>query len=369
MSALVCRKTGRRYPVDQPIWKSDADGLLDLEFQPRFELDRIRTRLPTMWRYREALPIGRDEHIVSFGEGFTPLVPINWNGREVLLKLEYLFPSGSYKDRGASVLISRARELGVTQVVEDSSGNAGAAIAAYSARAGITCEVYVPESTSPAKLAQIAAYGATVRGVRGSREEAASAAWQAAQSLYYASHVWNPYFFHGTKTFAFEVVEQLGWRPPDVVVIPTGNGTLLYGAYLGFCELRDAGVIERLPRLIGVQAANCAPLCHAWQGGGASIAEIVATETVAEGIAIARPARAQQCLEAVRATGGWFVTVSEDEIVGALRAIHHRGIYCEPTSATALAALDKFEVSGAIVTPITGHGLKTAEKAGAAMSR
>jgi threonine synthase len=144
VNRLTCAQCGETFSVSEPRWRCACGGPLDLEFSPKFDLKRIGARQATMWRYREALPLESDANIVSFDEGFTPLVPLQLDGREVLLKQDHLFPSGSYKDRGASLLISKAQELGVDAVVEDSSGNAGAAIAAYCARAGIRCEVYVP---------------------------------------------------------------------------------------------------------------------------------------------------------------------------------------------------------------------------------
>ncbi len=176
-----------------------------------------------MWRFREALPIENDENIVSFQEGYTPLLPFQVEGRPILLKQEHLFPTGSFKDRGASVLISRAKELGVERVVEDSSGNAGAAIAAYAAQAGIACDIYVPDNTSPAKLAQIKLYGARLHKIPGSRENTAEAARDMAKDHFYASHVWNPYFFQGTKTFSFEIWEQLGGQAPDTILCLDGH--------------------------------------------------------------------------------------------------------------------------------------------------
>ena len=253
-----------------------------------------------MWRYREALPIGGDVPIVSMGEGFTPLLPVELDGRRLHLKLDFLFPTGSYKDRGASVLISRARELGVRAVVEDSSGNAGCAVAAYAARAGITCDIFVPEAASPAKTVQIGMYGARLHRVPGTRERTAEAAQRAAGTAFYASHVWNPFFLHGTKTFAYEVWEQLGFSAPDALVLPAGNGTLLIGAYIGFCDLLMCGLIERMPRLVAVQAERCAPLYYMYsrtagaadpiqrantvpRKGGSQANKLTAPETAAQG--------------------------------------------------------------------------------------
>ena len=163
-------------------------------------MTHFSTAPPTLWRYREAIPIEDDAHIVTLDEGFTPLTPVTIAGKSLLVKQDHLFPSGSYKDRGATVLISQAKALGVQHMVEDSSGNAGAAVAAYAARAGIACDIYVPDSTSAAKLAQIQSYGANLHKIPGSREDTAHAVQDAAQKHFYASHVWSPFFFHGTKT-------------------------------------------------------------------------------------------------------------------------------------------------------------------------
>lgn len=355
---LICRATSARYSTNEPRWRADGGGLLDLEWTPRLDPARVHSRPATLWRYREALPVRMDEHIVTLGEGFTPLVVDDLLGRRVHLKLESLFPTGSYKDRGASVLVSKTRELGVRRVVEDSSGNAGAAIAAYCARAGIECDIYVPASASSAKKSQIACFGANLHAIEGSREDVSRAVLHAAESVYYASHVWNPYFFHGTKTFAYEVVEQLGWRSPDAIVLPAGNGTLLIGTYLGLRELLAAGIISKPPRLIAVQAAGCAPLHARWSGR-----EMEIQPTIAEGVAIAAPARTDQCIEAVRETGGAIVAVSEEQIRDAHALALRRGYCIEPTSATAIAALrHEARAVETVVVALTGHGLKSPEK-------
>lgn len=366
MNQLVCRNCHKTYSLDTPVWNCICGGLLDLDFTPVFDLEAIRTRPPNLWRYREALPISDDASIVSFDEGFTPLLPLEIGGRAALVKQDQLFQTGSYKDRGATVLISKARELGVRAVVEDSSGNAGCAIAAYCAKARIACDIYVPKSTSPGKLAQIALYGAKLVRVPGTREDTASAVWAAAQTTYYASHSWNPFFFHGTKTWAFEVAEQLGWRAPDSVVLPVGNGTLLLGAWLGFRELRTAGVIRRVPRLIAVQSAACAPLERAYSQAAEVPAKIDKRDTLAEGIAIAEPVRGQQILSAVRESGGAFLSVTEEEIERALRLVTRQGYYIEPTAAATVAGLGQYmptvDTGETVVSVFTGHGLKSTEK-------
>jgi threonine synthase len=366
MNQLVCRACGAVYALNDAHWKCDCGGLLDLDFSPVFDLDRIQSRPPSLWRYREALPIEEDASITSFGESITPLLPVDIHGRAVWIKQDHLFPSGSYKDRGATVLISKVRELGIHAVVEDSSGNAGCAVAAYCAKAGIGCDIYVPEETSPGKLAQIKMYGARLVKVPGSREATARAVWDAAQSTYYASHSWNPFFFQGTKTWAFEVCEQLGWRAPDTVVLPVGNGTLLLGAAIGFQELFQAGVTHSMPKLVGVQSEACAPLWLAYREGMHTLPSIEKRDTLAEGIAIAEPVRGPQLLEAVRATGGSFITVNDTEVKQSLTAICKQGFYIEPTSAATTAGLEKYLQTAAwdelIVSVFTGHGLKSTEK-------
>jgi threonine synthase len=370
---LICVETGERYPASEPRWRSESGLLLDLEFSPDFDPARTAGRKPTLWRYREALPIDLDENIVTFDEGFTPLLPVTFGGRTVLVKQEQLFPTGSYKDRGASVLISKVSELGVRRVVQDSSGNAGCSVAAYCARAGISCEIFVPEETSAGKLVQIAQTGARLHRIPGSREDTARAAMEAARTTYYASHCWNPFFLHGTKTFAYEVCEQLGWRAPDTVILPAGNGTLVLGASIGFGELCAAGIIPRTPRIVAVQAAVCAPLFHSWKSGDSMSAAIRKGHTMAEGIAIAEPVRGPQVIRAIVSSGGGLMTVEEEEIASALTLVSRQGFSIEPTSAAVIAGLLKYlpgsSAEEVIVSAFTGHGLKSTETMMALLER
>jgi len=365
MTEMHCRDCGKTFAGHEPIWCCDCGGLLDLQIVASFDRTALASRPPGMWRYREALPLSPGVEAVSLGEPMTPLVSLDL-GHPVWVKQDQLFPTGSYKDRGAAIMISNAHALGIERVVEDSSGNAGCAVAAYCARAGISCEIYVPADTSPAKLAQIEAYGAMLVRVPGSRQDTAEAVMEAAQTTYYASHSWNPYFFHGTKTFAYEVCEQLGWAAPDSVVLPVGNGTLLLGVAIGFRELAGAGVISAAPKLIGVQAAACAPLYDAFQRGLARLAPATPGHTIAEGIAIAAPVRGEQILSVVRESGGTILQVSDNEIEAALRDMLRRGFFIEPTSAATIAGLYRYLEDAAgdecIVSVFTGHGLKAAGK-------
>jgi threonine synthase len=371
VNGLLCQSCGATFPLNDPRWRCGCGGLLEVRFRARFEKEKILRRNPTMWRYREALPVDDDAHVVSFDEGMTPMVPADLGPGTLLLKLEQLFPTGSYKDRGASVLISKAKEMGVQRIVEDSSGNAGCAIAAYAARAGIECEILVPDSTSPGKLAQILLYGAALRRIPGSREDTANAALAAAEGTYYASHSWNPFFFQGTKTFAYEVWEQLGFRAPDALLLPAGNGTLLIGSHIGFRELKGSGLVDRIPRHIAVQAENCAPLLAMFRDNLGAVPAIETRETIAEGVAIASPVRGKEIVDIVRETGGEVLAVSDEEVEKALVVLGRKGFYVEPTSALPVAAYLKYSGvrSGSVVAPLTGHGLKATEKMQKIVSR
>ncbi len=363
---LLCSECGRSYPVTPALWRCVCGSPLDLLFDPRFPIKKILSRGATLWRYREAIPVRRDRSLLSLGEGFTPLEEVELDGHRALLKIDYLFPTGSYKDRGATVLVSKIKEMGVESVVEDSSGNAGCAIAAYCAKGGIECEIYVPADTSKGKLSQIEAYGARLIKVKGSREKTAEAALSAASRTYYASHCWNPFFFHGTKTFAFEVWEQLNRKAPDTLVLPVGHGTLLLGAYIGFKELKEAGLIKKIPKLVGVQSASCSPLFRAFRAGKEDVPPIEKGKTVAEGIAIAKPVRGKQILKAVRATGGEILAVREEEVFTALGEMGRRGHFIEPTSAATIAGLKKYLPKAGrretVVSTLTGTGLKAVGK-------
>jgi len=362
MPDLACAACGRPAEYADRRWRCACGGPFESRQDRPFPRTALGSRPPGLWRYWEAFPLPGPEAAVSLGEGMTPLLPLRWDGARVLCKLDFLAPTGSFKDRGATVLLSLARHLGATRVVEDSSGNAAAAMAAYAAAAGLACELFVPAEASPDKLAQARAYGARLSAVPGGREAAAGAAQRAAATAFYASHVWHPAFFAGTRTFAYEVWEQLGGRAPDAVILPAGHGTLLLGAWWGFGDLVRWGYLSRAPRLIAVQADRCAPVAAAWAGREAPGPE----RTVAEGIAIAAPVRLRQMLRAVEETGGAVLAVPEEAIVSAWRRAAGAGLFVEPTAAAALAGLSAALQAGLcgpgerVLVPLTGSGLKAA---------
>ncbi|GAA2320142.1 pyridoxal-phosphate dependent enzyme [Streptomyces kunmingensis] len=367
-----CPVDGTRVPSGALDWCCPAcRGPLDLDYSPTpAPLKSLAGRVNSLWRYAECLPLGEAE--CTLGEGRTPVVRLT---EKVSAKLDFLMPTLSFKDRGAVMLAALAGRLRPERVVADSSGNAGAAVAAYCARAQLPCTVFVPEGTSAKKLEQIGAHGARLEVVAGDREAAAVAARAVADEsgVFYASHVHNPYFLHGTKTYVHELWEDLGGRLPDVLVVPVGNGTLLLGAALAVAELHTAGLIDRRPALHAVQAAAVAPLAAAWQAGADDLGDdvVAVVPTFAEGIAIPRPPRARQILRAVRESGGAFHTVSEDQIRHAQLDLASRGLYVESTGVACWAATREGGSVAAVlngraaVVPLCGAGAKT----GLAVSR
>ena len=295
------------------------------------------------------------------GEGDTAIVEVTLAGRSVVAKLELASPTLSFKDRGAVLVVASAVALGAGRLVADSSGNAGTAIAAYAARAGVPCEVFVAASTAPAKLAQMHAHGAAVHLVAGTREDVAAAAVDMVErtGAFYASHVWSPWFVEGTKAYVHELHAQLDGILPDVLLVPVGNGTLLLGAWRALQELRDAGRLDVLPRLVAVQSAACAPIAAAFATGAAGVTPTVNLATVAEGIAIAAPVRGGEVLAAVRATGGDVLAVTDDDVLEAQDALARQGLFVEPTAAAPAAAVAQIEPGASVAIPLSGAGLKS----------
>ena len=365
---LTCSTCSNGFPTAEPRWRCGCGGYILLQDRPNFSLESLRKGPQGLWRYHEGLGISDLSHAVSLGEGSTPLIQIRLGGDPVALKLDYLCPTGSYKDRGSAVMLGKLREWGVTELVEDSSGNAGASIAAYAAVAGVKAHIFVPESTSAGKAAQIAMYGATLVKVPGSRSDAAAAAWDAASRIFYGSHNWSPYFLAGLKTAAYEIAEQMAWDTPDWIVTPAGGGGLLAGLYLGFRDLLEAGLIRRMPRLAAIQSARCDPIYKAWVEGRSDIPGTRPVPTAAEGIAVAKPVRGKTVLEAIRASGGVVRTVEDDAIWEMVAALGRQGIYVEPTAAAAPTALAALRAEGTVVpgdrvvVMLTGSGLKATEK-------
>jgi threonine synthase len=360
---------GLRLSADVARWCADDGDYLNLAPGKGLRRTQIDTSRHSVWRYAKAIDVD-EQHVVSMGEGWTPLTCGAWQDVSVMFKLEFMMPTGSFKDRGMTVMVSHLRAAGLTEVLEDSSGNAGASLSAYAAAAGMKCRILVPETASFPKIAQIAACGADVVTVRGSRQDVADAAVRMSSEIFYASHNWQPFFVEGTKTLAYELWEQLGYRAPDNVIVPLGYGSNVLGCARGFDELLRNGEIDRMPRIYGIQAANCAPYADAYRAGVDHLVDTRVTTTVAEGIASSKPTRVREVLSAVRSGGGGVIAVSEDEIVAALGDLARKGLYVEPTSAAAGAGLTRLIAEGAIkadestVLVLTGTGLKSSERIG-----
>ena len=358
-----CTICGETYSLGEPRWRCDCGGPLELSSPPASLAD-IGQERSAVWRYAALLPPVAEDARVSLGEQPTPLILTDLGAR---LKLDYLLPSGSYKDRGAAVLASRLADLGVKDIVLDSSGNAGAAMSTYCAAAGIACRVFVPVRNSRGKLAQIAAVGGVLQPVAGERRDATRAAMAAGESSFYASHNWSPDFGAGLATVAFEIWEQLGQRAPTSVLAPCGNGGIVLGLYRGFDALMRGGLIDKLPPLIAVQATAFDSVAHAFANGLAEpVPRWAGHATLAEGIACELPVRGRQVLDAIRGSSGTAMAVGEEEIKAAALRLADSGFYVEATAAVGFAGLMRLRGHGAsgpagddAVVVLSGAGLKS----------
>ena len=344
--------------------KCACGGLWQLDYQPpRFDPALIEKDVWNIFRYRAFLPLqGESWRGISLGEGMTPIISFD---EDVLLKMDYFMPTLSFKDRGAAVLIAHCKAIGVAEVVQDSSGNAGNSVAAYCAKAGIACEIFVPEGTSPKKINMIKAHRAGVNVVPGSRDHCADVCRAKVENegVYYANHVYNTFFYQGTKTYVYETYEQLG-RIPENVFLPLGNGTLVIGVIKGLEELLESGLLEKMPRLFAVQSEYCDPFMQAvaTKSNKAALQETPRT-TLAEGIAIGVPMRSAEILAYIYKYGIEVVSAPEEGILPARAALAAKGVYCEHTTAATYAAyLSYCARHGRLrdtLIPMCGAGLKS----------
>ncbi len=348
-----CSACGRDYEVELRRITCECGAVLDLHFEAPPLAASLSGRGVGLARYREALPIeGEWLARADLGASRTPVVKVG----SMYAKCDYITPSGSFKDRGAFMLAAVALGLGAKNVIVDSSGNAGAAMAAHCGRIGIPCTVVAPTSAPAGKLAQSRAYGATVVAIEGPRAAATEAALaMASDGGFYASHVENPFFTEGTKTWAFEVFEQLGDAPAEVVM-SVGNGSLFLGVERGFRYLFDQGLTTRVPRMVAVQAKGWSPLTN-------DVSEDRGVP-LADGIAITAPRRLAQILRAIETTGGAARTVGNDEIVATTRHLARGGLWVEPTSGTAWAGASHSRGDdGPVVVSLGGAGFKASADA------
>lgn len=337
---FVCTSCGKRLSTDTHAPHCECGGLFELDFTPpAWDPARIDRNTWNIFRYRDFMAVDGDTwRGITMGEGMTPIITLD-DHSGCLLKMDYTMPTLSFKDRGAATLVAHMKAIGVTSCVQDSSGNAGNSVAAYAARAGIACEIYVPEGTSPKKITMIESHGAKVHVVPGTRDHCADVCRQQVteRGAYYANHVYNPYFYEGMKAYIYETFEQLG-RMPANIVIPVGNGTLFIGAVKALEHLVASGAIDKFPNIIALQSEKCDPLYQARMQGLDQPASVTPTPTMAEGIAIGVPMRGKEILGMMRKRDMKVVTCPEDKILEARGALARRGIYCEHTTAANYAA-------------------------------
>lgn len=367
---VECYDCGHQEEFSSDRWRCDCGGAWEVANRSPFDPNKINPTDYSIWRYGKLLGLDVRRPAKAMGVGWTPLVPIALGNLKVYIKLEFLSPSGSFKDRGVNAMVNQLAYMGIDHVIEDSSGNAGASVAAHAARFGIKARVFVPATASPAKLRQIEVYHAEVVSINGPRKDVTEAALKEINpNNAYASHAFHPAYLSGQLTAAYELWEQLGRKVPDWIICPVAQGGQFLGFYLGFKSIYEAGFSKRLPRLVAVQSKAVAPIYHAWENGLDHIPEIINPEsTIAEGIAITRPVRDRRLLGALHETGGEVVIVSESEIISARDQLAKKGFYIEPTSAVALAGFEQLRVNfnenENIVIPLTGNGLKDVPRNG-----
>lgn len=377
VSGFQCLECARTFRVDKIKYVCpECGGNLDV----RYDYERISQQFSkavlaadpnfTMWRYRALLPIADSSPVPPLAVGWTPLydaprLAAEFGIRQLLVKDDGRNPTASFKDRPSALAVVKAMEAGAAVATTASSGNAGAALAGMCASVGMKSVIFVPATTPAAKVAQLQIYGATVVLVEGSYEQACELCLAASERFgwYQRTTGYNPFTAEGKKTAAFEIAEQLNWQVPDRVLVGVGDGNIIGGLWKGFCDLQRLGWIERLPKLTGVQAAGAAPLVAAVNGDG--VIRSVRGHTVADGINVGDPRDGTRALQAMRASGGGAVAVSDEEIIAAIpRLARATGVFAEPGAAAAFAGFVKLRESGAIksdervVLIITGSGLK-----------
>ncbi|MDP3105676.1 MAG: threonine synthase [Candidatus Methanoperedens sp.] len=366
-----CFRCARRYKPHEieklPIPRcSKCGSSLDAEYDYK-SIKKIILRddfmrgKPAQWKYWAFMPVKDLSRIITMGEGGTPLLENKrlWKKGRLLIKYEASNPTGSFKDRGSSLEITKALEFGKRSVALASTGNMGASVAAYAAYAGLECTVFVPDIVGREKLTQMKAYGAKTVPVDGDYAVAMKRAEDHVvsnpDSFLTGDYPWRS---EGTKTVGFEIADQLYWHVPNHVVVPVGNGTLIWSIFEAFRELALVGITDRMPHITGVQVENCAPVVHAWDNELGEIIPVKDPQTVATAIACGDPIDGIAALKAIRDSGGEAVRVSDAEALSARDILAANGIFVEPSGAVAYAGILKKKLEGTVVAVATGHGLK-----------
>jgi threonine synthase len=379
LTHLECSKCGERHDADQvqTVCKQCGKPLF-----ARYDLERAKEtltkrelvgRVSSMWRYREILPVRRSENVVTLGEGWTPLIPTRRLGeslglKNLLVKDEGIIPTGSFKARGLSAAISKAKELGIKRVALPSAGNAAGAIAAYGARAGIEVYVFMPEDAPKVNAVESDVVGGKVVFVKGLISDAGKLVKEGAQEMgwFNVATLGEPYRVEGKKTMGLEVAEQLDWKLPDVIIYPTGGGTGIIGMWKVFDELEEMGWIgSERPRMVSVQAEGCSPIVKAYIEGKEESQFFEGANTVAAGLRVPKALGDFLILNAVRESKGTAIAVSDEELMADVRLISRlEGIFACPEGAATISALRKMVEAGevdrdeSIVLFNTGSGLK-----------
>ncbi|TAN32775.1 threonine synthase [bacterium] len=379
---LRCRECGAEYELQATHVCEMCFGPLDVAFDKTalkkvVSRRRIEQGPPSMWRYRDLLPVEESTAVVTLGEGFTPLVKADRLGaelglRNLYLKNDSMNPTNSFKDRVVSVAISWARAHGFETIACASTGNLANAVAAYSARAGLECFVFVPVDLEPAKIVSIGVFDPNVVAVRGNYDEVNRLCSQLVESTPWAFCNINirPFYAEGSKTLTFETAEQLGWKLPDEIIIPIASGCQFVRHRQAVRELMEFGLVsdDRLPALTGAQALGCAPVYNAFHSETPERVLPVKPDTIARSIAIGNPSDGMYVNRIARETKGVVEAVTETEIVAAMRLLARtEGIFTETAGGVTIGVLAKLAKAGrwrgdeVVVAYVTGHGLKTAD--------
>jgi len=339
------------------------------QIRKSFSKENLKSNpLPNHWRYLPLLPIENPEFIQPLEVGWTPIYSLkntadNLGIKSLWVKDDGRNPTASFKDRASSVAVVKALEKKTKIITAASTGNAASSLSAFTALAGLETIIFVPKNAPQAKLAQLLLFGAKVLQVNGNYDQAFDLCCQAAEKWgwYNRSTAINPYLGEGKKTAALEICEQLNWQIPDYVFVSVGDGCILQGTWKGFKDFYQIGMIDRLPKIVGVQAEGSAPLYHAWKNG-LDQCQVIVPETVADSISVGYPRDQQKALKAVKESGGEFITVSDSEILQSISFLaENAGVFAEPAGAAAFAGFKKLSEklqNKEIVVMVTGNGLK-----------
>lgn len=370
VTGFRCFRCGRLHNPHEierlPIPRCECGSAVDAEYDYKsikklILRDEFLRSPPTHWKYWAFMPVKDLSKCITMGEGATPLLEnkrLSKKGR-LLFKYEASNPTGSFKDRGSSLEITKASEFRKKKVALASTGNMGASMAAYAAFAGLECKVFIPDIVGKEKIAQIKAYGAETIFVDGDYSAAMRRAEEFVisntDSFLTGDYPWR---VEGTKTVGFEIADQLYWKVPDHIIVPVGNGTLIYSIYEAFRELSLVGITDKIPAIIGVQVENCSPVADAWMNNRNEIIPVKNPDTIATAIACGDPIDGLGALKAIRQSKGAATKVSDNEVLLAQKQLSHNGIFVEPSGAVAYAGYLKSDLEGTVVCIATGHGLK-----------